>query len=75
MRKPLTELKRTYRLLNHGPTTLITSAHDGKVNIMAAAWVMAVDFDPPKIAAINLPTAAQAELTYRVGTVSRARRG
>jgi len=28
---------------------LITSAHNGKQNIMAAAWVTPLDFDPPKI--------------------------
>ena len=50
MRAPV-EPKRSYRLINHGPTTLITSAHAGRVNVMAAAWVMALDFDPPKIAA------------------------
>lgn len=51
MRKPV-ELRHAYRLLNHGPTTLITSAAGGQRNVMAAAWVMAIDFDPPKIAAV-----------------------
>lgn len=46
------ELAKAYRLLNHGPTVLITSAHNGKQNIMAAAWVCALDFDPPKITAV-----------------------
>ncbi len=45
-------LAASYRLLNHGPTVLITSAHNGKCNIMAAAWVCALDFDPPKITAV-----------------------
>lgn len=40
------------RLLNHGPTTLITTAHQGKRNVMAAAWVCALDFNPPKITAV-----------------------
>ena len=43
---------KAYRLLNHGPTVLITSAHNGKRNIMAAAWVCALDFDPSKITAV-----------------------
>ena len=51
MRRPV-ELKRAYRLLNHGPTTLVTAAHAGRRNVMAAAWVMPVDFDPPKLAAV-----------------------
>jgi len=45
-------LRRAYKLINHGPTTLITSAAGGRRNVMTAAWVMAVDFDPAKIAAV-----------------------
>ncbi|MFS9605278.1 hypothetical protein Q6241_29550, partial [Klebsiella pneumoniae] len=43
------ELAKCYRLLNHGPTTLVTSAHNGVRNVMAAAWAMPLDFDPPKV--------------------------
>jgi len=43
------ELKQAYRLLNHGPTVLISSAHRGRENVMAAAWAMPLDFDPPKV--------------------------
>ncbi len=46
------ELIKAFRLLNHGPTTLITSAHAGKQNIMAAAWVCALDFNPPKVTVV-----------------------
>jgi flavin reductase (DIM6/NTAB) family NADH-FMN oxidoreductase RutF len=42
----------SYRLINHGPTVLVTSAHDEQRNIMAAAWNMPLDFDPPKIAIV-----------------------
>lgn len=48
----LLPLSKTYRLLNHGPTVLISSAHLGKRNIMAAAWVCVLDFEPPKITAV-----------------------
>lgn len=41
-----------YRLLNHGPTVLVTSAHGEHCNIMAAAWNMPLDFDPPRIAIV-----------------------
>ncbi|WP_018150366.1 flavin reductase family protein [Leeia oryzae] len=44
MRIPV-PLAKAYRLLNHGPVTLVTSAHAGKHNVMAAAWAMALDFD------------------------------
>lgn len=45
-------LPKAYRLLNHGPTVLVTSAHGGRRNVMAAAWNMALDFDPPKVAVV-----------------------
>jgi flavin reductase (DIM6/NTAB) family NADH-FMN oxidoreductase RutF len=51
MRIPV-ELPHAYRLLNHGPVTLVTSAHEGKQNVMAAAWAMPLDFDPPKVAVV-----------------------
>jgi len=42
------------RLLNHGPTVLVTSRSvDGsKRNVMAAAWSMPVEFMPPRIAVV-----------------------
>lgn len=45
-------LNRASRLLNHGPTVLVGSAHAGRVNVMAAAWAMPLDFEPPKIAVV-----------------------
>ena len=50
MRTPV-ELPKAHRLLNHGPTTLVAAEHSGRRNVMAAAWVMPLDFDPPKFAA------------------------
>jgi len=40
------------RLINHGPTVLVTSAHGGRRNVMAAAWSMPVEFTPPRIAVV-----------------------
>jgi flavin reductase (DIM6/NTAB) family NADH-FMN oxidoreductase RutF len=45
-------LPKSYLLLNHGPTVLVSSAHGGRRNVMAAAWNMALDFDPPKVAVV-----------------------
>ena len=45
-------LRHAYRLLNHGPTVLVSSAHAGRRNVMAAAWNMPLDFDPPKVAVV-----------------------
>jgi len=46
------ELPKAYRLLNHGPTVLVSAAHQGRRNTMAAAWNMPLDFDPPKVAVV-----------------------
>ena len=46
------ELAKAYRLLNHGPTVLVSAAHGGQRNIMAAAWAMPLDFAPPKVAVV-----------------------
>jgi len=48
----LLDLSKAYRLLNHGPTVLVTTAHGEQRNIMAAAWNMPLDFDPPKVAIV-----------------------
>jgi len=48
----LINIEQAYRLLNHGPTVLVTTAHGEQRNIMAAAWNMPLDFDPPKIAIV-----------------------
>lgn len=49
--KPV-ELHHASRLINHGPTVLVTAAHGGRRNIMAAAWSMPVEFTPPRIAVV-----------------------
>lgn len=46
------ELAKCYRLLNHGPTVLVGSAHGGRSNVMAAAWSMPLDYAPPKVAVV-----------------------
>ncbi|GAA5177423.1 flavin reductase family protein [Niveibacterium umoris] len=51
MRTPV-ELAKAYRLLNHGPVTLVSSAHGERRNLMAAAWSMPLDFSPPKVAVV-----------------------
>jgi flavin reductase (DIM6/NTAB) family NADH-FMN oxidoreductase RutF len=46
------ELPKAYRLINHGPTVMVSSAHGGRRNIMSAAWNMALDFTPPKVCVV-----------------------
>jgi flavin reductase (DIM6/NTAB) family NADH-FMN oxidoreductase RutF len=46
------KLEHASRLINHGPTVLITSADGARRDIMAAAWSMPVEFTPPRIAVV-----------------------
>lgn len=48
MREPVA-LAHAVRLLNHGPTVLVTAAHGGRRNVMAAAWNTPLEFDPPRV--------------------------
>jgi flavin reductase (DIM6/NTAB) family NADH-FMN oxidoreductase RutF len=45
-------LDKAYRLLNHGPTVLVSAVHAGQRNVMAAAWACALDFSPPKVTVV-----------------------
>ncbi|MBB5610983.1 hypothetical protein HDE71_005554 [Janthinobacterium sp. S3M3] len=36
-------LEKAYRLLNHGPSVLVSARHGGVDNVMAAAWACALD--------------------------------
>ncbi|MCL2658193.1 MAG: flavin reductase family protein [Betaproteobacteria bacterium] len=45
-------LEHASRLINHGPTLLVTSAFGARRNVMAAAWSMPVEFTPPRIAIV-----------------------
>lgn len=84
-------LDRAYRLINHGPTVLISAQHDGIENVMPAAWTCALDFAPPRLTVVidkatstrglveasskfvvQIPTAAQVQLTRQLGGSSLA---
>lgn len=62
------DLAKAYRLLNHGPTILVTSCHGGRQNIMAAAWNVPLDFDPPKIIVVIDKNTYTRELIEASGT-------
>mgnify|MGYP006279890647 CR=1 FL=1 len=46
------DLSHASRLVNHGPTALISTVQAGRRNLMAAAWSMPVEFTPPRIAVV-----------------------
>jgi flavin reductase (DIM6/NTAB) family NADH-FMN oxidoreductase RutF len=60
-------LEHASRLLNHGPTVLVTSAHGGRRNVMAAAWSMPVEFTPPRVAVVIDKTTLTRELVMASG--------
>ena len=45
-------LDKSYRLLNHGPTVIVSAQHAGERNAMSAAWACALDFAPPKVTVV-----------------------
>jgi flavin reductase (DIM6/NTAB) family NADH-FMN oxidoreductase RutF len=45
-------LEKAYRLVNHGPTVLVSARHEGVENVMAAAWACGLDFLPPKVTVV-----------------------
>lgn len=62
-------LDKAYRLLNHGPTVLVSARHGGVDNVMAAAWACALDFAPPKLTVVldkNTATRALVEASGRL---------
>jgi hypothetical protein len=45
-------LEKAYRLINHGPTVLVSSRYRGLSNVMAAAWACVLDYSPPKLTVV-----------------------
>ena len=61
-------LDKAYRLLNHGPTVLVSASHAGADNVMAAAWACALDFSPPKVTVVIDKATRTRELVEASGT-------
>jgi flavin reductase (DIM6/NTAB) family NADH-FMN oxidoreductase RutF len=69
------DLAHANRLINHGPTVLVSSQHEGRRNIMAAALAGPSTFTRELVLAsgrfaLNIPCRAIAYLTYTVGSTS-----
>lgn len=46
-------LDKCYRLMNHGPTVLVSARHEGTNGVMAAAWACVLDYgDTPKVTVV-----------------------
>lgn len=61
------DLQKAYRLINHGPTVLVSARHAGVDNVMAAAWVCALDFTPPKLTVVLDKSSKTRELIEKSG--------
>ena len=60
-------LEKANRLINHGPTVLVSASHGGKADVMAASWVCGLDFAPPKITLVLGSTSLTRELAEKSG--------
>ncbi len=61
-------LDKCYRLMNHGPTVLVSARHAGVDNVMAAAWACVLDFgDAPKVTVVLDKTTRTRELVEASG--------
>jgi len=45
-------LSQVYQLIEPGPVVLLTTARQGRPNVMTMSWHMMVEFEPPQIACI-----------------------
>lgn len=45
-------LAKVYRLLEPGPVVMVTTAHDGRTNIMTMSWHTMIDFEPPIVGCV-----------------------
>ncbi|MCJ8147024.1 flavin reductase family protein [Acinetobacter sp. A3.8] len=45
-------LEKSYRLLNHGATVLVSAKHGDVENVMAASWACALEFSPAKVTVV-----------------------
>jgi flavin reductase (DIM6/NTAB) family NADH-FMN oxidoreductase RutF len=52
MAKKSLRLSQVYRLIEPGPVVLVTTAGDGRANIMTMSWHTMIDFEPPILACI-----------------------
>lgn len=60
-------LEKAYRLINHGPTVLVSARYQGTDNVMAASWACALDFSPAKLMVVLDKGAKTRELVEKSG--------
>ncbi len=48
-------LSKVYQLLEPGPVVLLTTARNGRANVMTMSWHLMVEFQPPLVACVVSP--------------------
>ncbi|MDX2220683.1 MAG: flavin reductase family protein [Burkholderiales bacterium] len=61
------DLAKAARLINHGPTVLVSAHHAGTDNVMAAAWCCGLDFTPPKLTVVLDKSTMTRQLVEQTG--------
>ena len=61
------ELSKAYRLLNHGPTVLVSAQYENQKNVMAAAWACALELVPAKVSVVLDKSTKTRELVEKSG--------
>jgi flavin reductase (DIM6/NTAB) family NADH-FMN oxidoreductase RutF len=61
------ELGKAYRLINHGPTVLVSASHNGVDDVMAAAWSCGLEAFPAKLTVVLDKSSKTRELLERSG--------
>lgn len=65
MAKEEIPVSQASRLINPGPVVLVTAQLKGKPNIMPAAWVTPISFDPPLVGLCVSPLRYTHEMIYK----------
>ena len=60
-------LEKAYRLINHGPTVLVSAQDQHATDVMAAAWACALEFQPAKVTVVLDKSTKTREIIERSG--------
>lgn len=60
-------LEKSYRLLNHGPTVLVSAQDTHSTGVMTAAWACALEFNPAKVTVVLDKTTKTREIIENSG--------
>lgn len=61
------DLAKAYRLLNHGPTVLVSACFEDEQNVMSAAWACALELVPAKVSVVLDKSTKTRELIEKSG--------